>query len=189
MSAEAPLDRAVLTAFAEMLTADGAALVAEVGCGAGRVTKHLHELGLRIVGLDLSPVMAAAALSAHADLAFVAASAEALPLRDGVLSGLVAWYSLINMPTTALTPVFAEFARVTAPGAAVLIAFQSGDGQRVDRTSSYGKEVPISYFRHRIEDATAALVAAGFTPYATVNRAAALSFESTPQAALLAHRQ
>ncbi len=37
MSLEAPLDRAVPAAFAEMLAEDTEALVAEVGCGAGQV--------------------------------------------------------------------------------------------------------------------------------------------------------
>ena len=188
MSVEAPLDRAVLAAFAEMLAADDSGLVADVGSGAGRVTKHLHDRGLRVLGLDLSPAMAAVARATHGDLAFVAADAAALPLRDGALAGLVAWYSLINLPTASLPAVFTEFARVTCPGALVLVAFQSGDGRRLDRSRSYGQAVPLTYYRHRVDEVTAALTSSGFTPYATVSRAAAASFESTPQAALLAHR-
>lgn len=188
MSLEAPLDRAVLAAFAEMLADDADALVADVGCGGGRLTKHLHDAGLRMVGLDLSPGMAATARALHADLHFAAADAAALPLQAGVLGGLVAWYSLINLPTGSLAQVFSEFARVTRPGAPVLVAFQSGDGQRVDRTTSYGQPVSLSYYRHRVDEVTAALEAAGFGSHATISRASALWFESTPQAALLAHR-
>ena len=188
MSLEAPLDRAVLAAFAEMLSEDPAALVLEVGCGSGRVTKHLKDKGLRMVGLDLSPAMAAAARTSHPDLPFAAAHARALPLRDGVLGGLVAWYSLISMPTMSLTTVFAEFARAVRPGGTVLVAFQSGDGQRVDRTTSYGEPVLLSYHRHRRHEVTEALTAAGFTLYASIDRADALSFESTPQTMLLAQR-
>jgi ubiquinone/menaquinone biosynthesis C-methylase UbiE len=188
MSREAPLDRAVLTAFAEMLAEDPAALVLEVGCGTGRVTKHLRDHGLRMVGLDLSPAMAAAARTSHTELPFAAAHARALPLRDGVLGGLVAWYSLLNMPTTSLPSVFAEFARVVRPGGTVLVAFQSGDGQRVDRAMSYGESVPLTYYRHRRDEVTEALAAAGFTLYASIDRVPALSFESTPQTALLANR-
>lgn len=188
MSLEAPLDRGVLSAYAEMLLDRRADVVADVGCGTGRVTRHLHGMGLRTVGFDLSPRMAAVARAAHPGLPFAAAQARALPLRGGVLGGLIAWYSLITMPTPSLPEVFAEFARVTRVGAPVLVAFQSGDGQRVERTTSYGLPVLLTYYRHSVEEATTALTSAGFTLYASVTRAPALSFESTPQAVLLALR-
>jgi ubiquinone/menaquinone biosynthesis C-methylase UbiE len=188
MSLETPLDRAVLAAFTEMLAVDGDALVAEIGCGTGRVTRHLHDAGLRMVGFDLSPGMAAVARTSHQQLPFAAADAAALPLRDGVLGGLLAWYSLIHVPTTELPSIFTEFARVTRPGAPVLVAFQCGDGERVDRTTSYGRPVPLTYYRHRADQVTAALEAVGFELYATIVRAAALDFESTPQAAVLMQR-
>ena len=188
MSVEAPLDRAVVTAFAEMLADRREEFVAEVGCGTGRLTRHLHGLGIRTVGFDLSPRMAAVARATHDELPFLAAHALALPLGRGVLGGLVAWYSLINMPTTWLPAAFTEFARVTRPGSPVLVAFQSGDGQRVDRTVSYGLPAPLTYYRHRVEEASSALTAAGFSLYASVSRPAALPFESTSQAILLAIR-
>ncbi len=189
MTLEAPLDRAVLAAFAEMLREHPGRLVAEIGCGTGRVAKHLQDAGSRVIGLDLSPEMLAIARATNEDLPVAAAHAGALPLRAGALGGLVAWYSLINMPTDALAEVFAEFARVTQPGATVLVAFQAGSGQRVDRTTSYEQPVSLSYFRHDIDQVSQALEEAGFSLYATVQRAAALSFESTPQAALLAQRR
>lgn len=188
MTLEAPLDRAVLAAFAEMLREQGDQLVIDVGCGAGRVTKHLDDAGLRVIGLDLSPQMAVVARARYGKLFFAAAEARALPLRTGTAGGLLAWYSLINLPTDALAGVFAEFARVTRPGATVLVAFQAGAGQRVDRATSYEQPVPLSYYRHNVDDVAAALEAAGFTLYANVQRTAELSFESTPQAALLGRR-
>ena len=188
MSAEAPLDRAVLTAYAEMLAENGSAMVAEIGCGTGRVTRHLHDAGLRTVGFDLSPRMAALARTTHAELPFAAAHAASLPVRSAALGGLVAWYSIINMPAESLSSVFREFARVTREGAPVLVAFQSGEGERVERTTSYGLPVTLTYYRHSVDAATEALKGAGFTLYASVTRTAALSFESTAQTALLAHR-
>ena len=173
MTLEAPLDRGVLAAFAEMLGAQGDPLVVDVGCGAGRVTKHLDEAGLRVIGLDLSPAMVGVARALHAELPFLAAQAAALPLRTGTAGGLLAWYSLIHLPTEALAGVFAEFARVTRPGATVLVAFQAGDGQRVDRATSYEQPVPLRYYRHDVDDVAAALEAAGFALYASVRRAGA----------------
>ena len=189
MTAEAPLDRAVLAAFVEMVKQSANDLVAEVGCGSGRVTAHLADVALRIVGLDLSPGMARVARSARPDLAFAVAHAAELPIRSGALGGLVAWYSLINLPTDLLPGVLAEFARVTRPGAPVVIAFQSGEGERVERRTAYGHPISLTYYRHRLEDMADGLVGADFALHATVCREQSLTHETTPQAFLLAQRR
>ena len=49
-----PLDRALLAVFAELVQATGIGPVADPGCGPGRVTAHLHSLGLTAFGVDLS---------------------------------------------------------------------------------------------------------------------------------------
>lgn len=188
MSLEAPLDRAVLRGFTEMVLEGGNHLVVEVGCGSGRVTRHLAEAGLTVVGFDLSLEMVRLARESGADVPFGVAHAGALPLSGGRFGGVVCWYSLINLPAEALPGVCVELARVACPGAPVVIAFQSGAGEKVERESSYGRPVPLTYYRHRAEDMVQALVDAGFTMHATVRREQALAFESTPQTALLARR-
>ncbi|WP_232320465.1 hypothetical protein [Rhodococcus sp. WMMA185] len=40
-----PLDRAVLAAFAELAPTTGPGPVADLGCGPGRVTAHLEDMG------------------------------------------------------------------------------------------------------------------------------------------------
>jgi predicted TPR repeat methyltransferase len=55
------LGRALIAAFAELVRAAGAGPVADLGCGPGRVTAHLHSLGLTAFGVDLSPAMVALA--------------------------------------------------------------------------------------------------------------------------------
>jgi ubiquinone/menaquinone biosynthesis C-methylase UbiE len=189
MSFEAPLDRAVLAAFAEMVGENRSGIIADVGCGTGRVAEHLRGKGLQIVGFDFSSRMAVAAKAAHPDLPFAVAHAAALPVRSAVLRGLVAWYSIINTPTASLQSVFLEFARVTRPGAPVLVAFQSGEGQEVERTTSYGLPVTLIYYRHSADAAADALIAAGFNLYASVTRAPSPAFEFTAQTALLAQRE
>ena len=189
VTAEAPLDRAVLSAFTEMVKQSGDGLVAEVGCGSGRITAHLADAALRIVGLDLSRGMATVARSARPDLGFAVANAGALPIRSGALGGLVAWYSLIHLPTDLLPGVLAEFARVTRPGAPVVVAFQSGGGELVERTTAYGHPVPLTYYRHRIEDMADALAGADLALHATVRREQSQAHETTPQAFLLAQRR
>ncbi len=188
MSAEAPLDRAVLAGFVEMLHASPLGPVLDVGCGSGRLTAHLAEAKLPVVGFDLSESMVAVAQAAREDLPFAVAHAGALPLRSGTVHGLVSWYSLINLRPELIPAVLAEFARVSRPRATLLLGFQSGEGQRVERTTAYGHALPIAYFRHRVNDVTDAAVSVGFDIYATVLREPALAHETTAQAFILAQR-
>lgn len=53
--AEAPYLRAALALFADSVRASGGGPVADVGCGPGHVTAHLHGLGADAFGIDLSP--------------------------------------------------------------------------------------------------------------------------------------
>jgi SAM-dependent methyltransferase len=127
-----PLDRALLAAFAEYVRAAGGGLVAELGCGPGRITAHLRDLGLDVFGLDLSPAMIDLARSAHPGLRFEVGSMDALGLADGVLGGIVSWYSVIHALPRELPAYFAEFARVLASGGHLLAAFFESAGGPVE---------------------------------------------------------
>ena len=122
-----PLDRAMLTAFAEFVQAAAVGPVADVGCGTGRVTALLAGLGLAVSGIDLSPQMVATARREHPGLRFEVGSMLDLDLPDGALGGVLAWYSTIHVPDGRLPDAFAEFRRVLAPGGYVLLGFQAGD--------------------------------------------------------------
>lgn len=50
-----------------------------------------------------------------------------LNVTDGILGGVVAWYSIIHTPPRAVAGLFGEFARVLAPGGQLLLAFQAAD--------------------------------------------------------------
>jgi SAM-dependent methyltransferase len=142
--AGATWDRASLGAFAEPL--GPGARVLEVGCGPGRVTAHLAGLGLAATGIDLSPGMVAEARRRHPGLPFAVANLLELPVEDGALDGVVAWYSLIHLPPDRLPAAVAELARVLRPGGRLLTAFQVGDQQlRLD--SGYGHEIAMDVWR------------------------------------------
>ncbi len=107
-----PWDRAVLAVFAESVLQDRLGGVADVGCGPGRITGYLHQLGLDAFGVDLSPGMLALARHSLPGLRFVEGSMAALDLLDASLGGVVAWYSLIHIPPPDITAVLSEFCRV-----------------------------------------------------------------------------
>ena len=119
-----PLDRAMLAGFAELVRAAGAGPVADVGCGPGRVTGYLNDLGLAVFGIDLSPEMIAVARRTYPGLRFEVGSMLALDVPDAALGGVLAWYSVIHVPDERVPEAFAEFCRVLAPGGLVLLAFR-----------------------------------------------------------------
>lgn len=125
-----PLERGLIAAFAELVAPGGK--VADIGCGPGYVTDHLHRLGLDVSGVDLSPAMIARARADHPHLRFAEGSMTALDIPDGDLAGIVAWYSTIHLEPAELPAVFAEFHRVLAPGGHLLLAFQSTHGDAPD---------------------------------------------------------
>jgi ubiquinone/menaquinone biosynthesis C-methylase UbiE len=142
-----PLDRALLTAFAEQvrqLARDGPR-VWDVGCGPGHVTAFLAGLGLQVAGVDLSDGMVAQASKRHPDLEFSTGSMTALPASDGSWDGLVSFYSLIHMIDDAdLRAALAEYRRVLADGGLLLLAVHAG--QEVRHSADwFGAEVDVSF--------------------------------------------
>jgi ubiquinone/menaquinone biosynthesis C-methylase UbiE len=181
-----PLDRALLAAFVE-LTA-GLGPIADLGCGPGHVTAYLAGLGADVVGIDLSPGMVTIARQEHPGLRFEVGSMTALDLPDSSLGGVLAWYSLDNLPADRLPAVFAEFHRVLVPGGQLLVAFQSGDEVRRG-TEWFGHPITLAVYRRQPEQVAALLTAAGFQVHAQlVRRADPTGVERGPRAHLLAAR-
>nr|WP_042195924.1 class I SAM-dependent methyltransferase [Kibdelosporangium sp. MJ126-NF4]CEL22304.1 methyltransferase [Kibdelosporangium sp. MJ126-NF4]CTQ93085.1 methyltransferase [Kibdelosporangium sp. MJ126-NF4] len=122
-----PMERALLAAFAELVRAHDVGPIADIGCGPGHVTAHLHALGATAFGIDLSSAMVALARQAHPGLRFDEGSMTALDIADGVLGGILAFYSIIHTPPRQLPTVFTEFHRALAPGGHLLLGFFAGD--------------------------------------------------------------
>ncbi|MFD7909979.1 class I SAM-dependent DNA methyltransferase [Streptomyces sp. NPDC059752] len=184
-----PLDRAMLAAFAEYVRDDaggGGRAVADLGCGPGRVTAHLAGLGLRAFGVDLSPAMVAVARRTYPGLRFEVASMAALDVADGVLGGVLAWYSTVHTPPSQLPKLFAEFARVLAPGGHFLIAFKAGD-ELIRLEHAYGHPVDLDVYRTPPELIADLLGGAGLTEVARLVRGAGPG-ETSPQGFLLARK-
>jgi ubiquinone/menaquinone biosynthesis C-methylase UbiE len=142
-----PLDRALLTAFAEQVreAGRGEARVWDVGCGPGHVTAFLAGLGLRAAGVDLSAAMAEQARKRHPDLTFSTGSMTALPAAGASWDGLVSFYSLIHMIDDAdLRAALDEFRRVLTDGGLLLLAVHAGDETR-HLAEWFGAGVDVSF--------------------------------------------
>jgi SAM-dependent methyltransferase len=185
-----PLDRAILAVFAELVHAAGLGPVADIGCGAGRVTAHLNELGLPTFGIDLSPQMVTVARQTYPGLRFEVGSMLALDLPDGTLGGLLAWYSTIHVPDELLPSAFGEFYRVLALGGYALLAFQVGD-EVLHRTHSLGQPISVDIHLRQPDHVAQLLDRSGLLVRARLVREAddeGEFTERTPQAFLLARK-
>ncbi|MER6290466.1 class I SAM-dependent methyltransferase [Streptomyces sviceus] len=145
-----PLSRAMLASFAEVVRTADLGPVADLGCGPGKVTAHLADLGVSALGIDLSPKMIELARQAYPTLNFQVGSMTALPLPDNELGGILAFYSTHHTPPELLPVVFAEFERTLAPGGNLMMAGWVGDDMHLRPTQAYGGH-PVSYETHLLQ--------------------------------------
>jgi SAM-dependent methyltransferase len=183
---ETPYERAVLALFADLVRATGGGPVADVGCGPGRITAYLSELGVDTFGIDLSPAMIESARSEHPGLRFEVGSMTDLDLSDASVAGLVAWYSLIHVPDDEIGSVLTHFRRVLRPGGPLLLSFHVGDETRLKTQGYGGHPMKVHVHRRRPGQVAAWLSEAGFTVEAQMTLSSA---ESSLGGILFARRQ
>ncbi|MET9019559.1 class I SAM-dependent methyltransferase [Actinopolymorpha sp. NPDC004070] len=182
--AGAPYLRAGLAVFAELVHAAGDGPVADVGCGPGHVTAHLHALGLDAFGLDLSPAMIDVARRDHSGLRFEVGSMTELPLADSSVAGLVAFWSLIHVPDEVVPTVLGHFRRVLRPGGPLLLGFHVGDRSTLKTEGYGGHPMKVHVHRRRPEQVAEWVQGAGLT----VSAQMLLGLDqSSPGALLFAH--
>ncbi|QWF77787.1 class I SAM-dependent DNA methyltransferase [Amycolatopsis sp. CA-230715] len=160
--AEQPYLRAALGLFAEQVRAAGGGPVADVGCGPGAITAHLHGLGIDAFGIDLSPGMVEVARRDHPGLRFEVGSMTDLALPDALVTGLLAWWSLIHVPDDEVPAVLAHFHRVVRPGGPVQLGFHVGDEAELKTQGYGGHPMRIHVHRRPAERVAAWLRDAGF---------------------------
>jgi ubiquinone/menaquinone biosynthesis C-methylase UbiE len=85
----------------------------DVGCGTGRVTAMLCQLGHRVVGVDPSEAMLDRARAKELPATFRVGSFDALPAEDSSVDLVTSTLALTHV--TDLGPPIAEFARVLRP--------------------------------------------------------------------------
>ncbi|MBT1631282.1 class I SAM-dependent methyltransferase [Curtobacterium flaccumfaciens] len=123
MDAVHPDDRALVDAWA---AGQSGALV-DAGCGPGHWTAHLAQQGHRVSGIDAAPEFVEHARRTHgASVDFRVGSLDALPLADGGVDGVLAWYSVIHHEPSRIGGPLDEFRRVLAPGGGLLLGFFEG---------------------------------------------------------------
>jgi len=154
-----PLDRQLLDRFAAGVRAVGP--VCDLGCGPGHVARYLHEQGVQVCGVDLSPAMVARARRLTPGVEFRQGDLMALDAPDGAWAGIVAFYSIIHIPRDDMAQALAELRRVLRPGGRLLLAFHVGD-DAVHLDEWWGQPVCVDFFFFRSDEMARYLQAAGF---------------------------
>jgi SAM-dependent methyltransferase len=162
-----PLDRHLLNRLAEDVRGHG--LVADLGCGPGHVARYLHDQGVRMLGIDLSPRMIDSARQRSPDIEFRVGDMRALDLPDGALAGIVAFYSLIHIGEPEMGATLRELRRVLAPGGLLLVAFHIGE-ETVHRDELWGHTVSLDFRFLMPSPIVARLIEAGFVVLERVER-------------------
>ena len=158
-----PYLRASLALFAELVRDAGGGPVADVGCGPGYVTRHLHDLGVDAFGIDLSPEMVALARRDHPDLRFEVGTMTALDLAEDSVAGVLAFWSVIHVPDHSVPEVFGQFRRVLRPGGPLLVGFHVGDETRHTSEGYSGRSINVDSHRRRPDQVARWLREALFT--------------------------
>jgi SAM-dependent methyltransferase len=158
-----PYLRASLAVFAELVHGAGGGPVADVGCGPGYVTAHLHDAGVDAFGIDLSPEMIAIARRDYPDLRFEVGNMTDLDLADDSVAGIVAFWSVIHVPDQAMPGVFEQFRRVLRPGGPLLVGFHVGDETRHTSEGYTGLPIDVDSYQRRPSKVAGWLRDAAFT--------------------------
>jgi SAM-dependent methyltransferase len=92
----------------------------DIGCGEGRLTRCLKELGHNVIGIDTSPALIAAARELDPSVDIRLADAAALPFDDASADMAIAFMSLHDI--NAMPAAVQEAARVLEPGGYFCVA-------------------------------------------------------------------
>jgi SAM-dependent methyltransferase len=179
-----PFDCQLLDAFAARNAGRG--LVLDVGCGPGHVARYLRDRGVHASGVDVSPAMVEVARRLTPGMEVTAGDMRRLPVGDGELTGLTAFYSVIHIPREGVLDVLREFSRALAPGGLLLMSVHGGEGM-VHREEFLGHPVPFEATLFSLGEIVSLTEAAGFWVEAAHQRAPYEFEHQTPRIYVSAH--
>jgi SAM-dependent methyltransferase len=144
-----PFDRAVLSRLLATVRADG--LVLDAGCGPAQAAAFAEARGLRAVGLDLTREMLLEARSRTAG-PLVQGDLRALPFAARTFDAVIAWFSLLHLPMSAMPAALADIRRLMRPGAPLVVALHG---------ARFGES--LEWSAYTVDELATLLRAAGFT--------------------------
>jgi ubiquinone/menaquinone biosynthesis C-methylase UbiE len=121
--------------FLELVPRPGL-LTVDIGCGEGRLTRHLQSLGHKTVGIDVSETLIAFARDADQSGDYRLANAAQVPLDDASADLAIAFMTMQDIDD--LQSAISEAARFLIPGGRLLMSIVhpiNSAGQFVDESA------------------------------------------------------
>ena len=138
---------------------------ADIGCGTGRLSAMLCELGHHVVGIDPSEEMLERARAEGIPATLSQGSFENVPLADRSVDLVTCALALTH--STDLRVAIEGFRRILCPGGAVVttdihpIVVATGGGQALFRRPDRARGVTVNY-QHWVSDYVRAFLDVGF---------------------------
>ncbi|MGI9601799.1 MAG: class I SAM-dependent DNA methyltransferase [Acidimicrobiales bacterium] len=154
-----PDDRRLLARFAE-LADPTAGPVLDVGCGPGHVAAHLHQLGVTVRGVDLSPSMVTVARRLHPQIDFEVGDMLE-PVSTGPIAGAICFYSLIHLARDDVPVALGHLADAMAAGGPLLLAAHAGTGTLV-ADEVFDQPIPMAITLYEADELAEAASKSGF---------------------------
>jgi SAM-dependent methyltransferase len=162
-----PFDRDCLDRLIREVGALGP--ICDLGCGPGQIARYLHSRGAKTLGVDLSPKMIDEARRINPGIPFRTGDILSLPVHDGSLGGIAAFYCIIHIPWERVADALREMRRVLKPGGVLLIAFHVGEQvHHIDRW--WDKQVNLDFQDYLPVEMETRLNEAGFELVETLVR-------------------
>ncbi len=155
-------------------------VVLDVGCGPGHLTAHLRSHDVNATGIDLTPEFIDHARAAYPDGHYEIGTMASLPVANGSVAGILAWYSLIHLSPDDLDAVLDELRRASAPGAQMVIGFFDGP-----ELSTFEHKVVLAY-HWPVDEFSDRLRRAGFLEIARYQRSGDAELGLRSHAAMVA---
>jgi ubiquinone/menaquinone biosynthesis C-methylase UbiE len=115
--------------------------VLDMGCGTGRFTVPMAELGAEVTGFDLSPSMLAQLHATARDRGQEVETCEGdmahLPFDDGTFDVVTSMLALMHIPIEDRQRVFLEAARVLKPGGRFLLGVKNELFERMSKVDRF----------------------------------------------------
>ena len=119
--------RPELENFASLLP-DKSSLVLDAGCAFGKDSAILTNMGVKLIGIDMSDELLKRAAMIHPDFEFIKMDVRNLKFPDNYFSGIWCNAVLLHLTDSDILITLKEFHRVLKMNGVIYISFKEGEG-------------------------------------------------------------